>query len=405
VRSRTSPLGLNALNFFMAAAQTGFGPFLSVYLTVEKWDQTAIGFALSISTVAAIVTRLPAGWLVDAIHAKRAPIAAALVLLGMSALMIAAWPAVVPVWLALVLHGFSGSILVPAIAAVTLSICGQNAFGERLGTNARYASLGNAAAAGLLGVAATFSERSVFLLTAAIVVPALLALHWIEPHQVEAEKDHPALLHPKVRKKRGARPWHIFIRRHLHVFAVCVVLFHLSNAAMLSLALNELAMRGREAGWVISASVVVPQVLVALLSPWTGRKAQSWGRRPLLLIGFAAVPLRALLFASLPGGPLLVFFELLDGVSATVFGIMLPLIAADLTRRTGYLNLAIGSLGLAASLGATLSTAMAGWIADHVSPQAAFLALAAAGAASVLLIWFDMPETRPSSRRPVAVHA
>jgi len=388
----------------MAAAQTGFGAFLSVYLTEQKWDQTAIGLALSIGTVAGIVTRLPAGALVDAVHAKRAPIAAALVLLGVSALIIAAWPAVLPVWLALVLHAFSGSVLTPAIAAITLSICGQNAFGERIGTNARYASLGNAAAAGLLGVAATLSNRAVFLFTAATVVPALIALYWIEPHQVDAEHDHPALLHPKVRRQRHGHPWQIFIRRHLHVFAVCVVLFHLSNAAMLPLALNELAARGHAAGWVVSASVIVPQALVAVLSPWTGRAAQRWGRRPLLLIGFAAVPLRALLFVPLPSAPWLVLFELLDGVSATVFGIMLPLIAADLTRRTGYLNLAIGSLGLAASLGATLSTTMAGWIADRFSPQAAFLALAAAGAASVLLIWLDMPETRPT-RRPVAVHA
>jgi MFS family permease len=405
LRTRVSPLGLNALNFFMAAAQTGFGPFLSVYLTVEKWDQTAIGFALSISTIAGIVTRLPAGALVDAIHAKRAPIAVALALLALSALVIALWPAVLPVWLALILHGFSSSILTPAIAAVTLSICGQNAFGERLGTNARYASLGSAAAAGLLGAAATFSERSVFLLTAAMFVPALLALRWVVPHQVDAQKDHPALLHPKQRKQRHGGPWRIFIGRHLHVFAICVVLFHLSNAAMLPLALNELAVRGGETGWVISASVIVPQVLVALLSPWTGRMAQSWGRRPLLLIGFAAVPLRALLFVSLPSGPWLVLFELLDGVSATVFGIMLPLIAADLTRRTGYLNLAIGSLGLAASIGATFSTTMAGWIADHFSPQAAFLALAAAGGAAVLMIWFDMPETRPSPRRLAPAHA
>jgi MFS family permease len=387
----------------MAAAQTGFGAFLSVYLTEEKWTQTDIGLALSIGTVAAILTRLPAGALVDAIHSKRDPIAAALILLAASALLLAAWPAILPVWLALILHAFSGSVLAPAIAAITLSICGHNAFGERLGSNARYASLGNAAAATLLGAAATVAYRAVFLATAAMVVPALLALYWIKP-QINPEHDHPALLHPKVRKQRYGHAWQIFYRRNLHVFAICVVLFHLSNGYMLPLALNELALRGGEAGWVISATVVVPQALVALLSPWTGRKAQSWGRRPLLLIGFAALPLRALLFATLPSGPWLVLFSVLDGVSATVFGIMLPLVAADLTRNTGYLNLAIGSLGLAASIGATLSTIMAGWIADHFSPHAAFLALAAAGAASVLLIWLGMKETRPM-RRPVAAHA
>ena len=65
--------------------------------------------------------------------------------------------------------------------------------------------------------------------------------------------------------------------------------------------------------------------------------------------------------------------QVLDGVSATVFGLTMPLIAADLTRRTGYLNLAIGALGLAAGLGATASTTAAGWVADTFGAPAAFL--------------------------------
>jgi predicted MFS family arabinose efflux permease len=78
---------------------------------------------------------------------------------------------------------------------------------------------------------------------------------------------------------------------------------------------------------------------------------------------------------------------------------MLPLIAADLTRNTGYLNLAIGSLGLASGIGATISTVAAGWIGDRFGDTTTFLFLAAAGAASVLLLWLAMPETRPHRPR------
>lgn len=386
---------LNGLNFFMAAAQTGFGAFLAVYLTEQKWTQTDVGLALSVGTVAAIVTQLPGGMLVDAVHSRRLPIAGGLALLGASALMLAAWPVLLPAWIALILHALAGSILTPAIAALTLSICGQNAFGERLGGNARYASLGSAAAAALLGVAANGSDRGVFLLTAALVVPAILALIWIRPYQVDPEQDHPALLRPAVRRQRKRRPWQIFFALHLHVFALCVVLFHLANAAMLPLALNVLAEHGRVSGWVISAAVTLPQLLTAVLSPRVGRAAERWGRRPLLLAGFAALPLRGLLLIPLPGAIPLVFIELLDGLSGTVFGIMLPLIAADLTRRTGFLNLAIASLGLAASIGATLSTSMAGWVTDQFGASWAFLVLTACGAAAVLLVALGMPETRP----------
>jgi MFS family permease len=114
-----------------------------------------------------------------------------------------------------------------------------------------------------------------------------------------------------------------------------------------------------------------------------------------LLIGFAALPLRALLFALDPGPELMSVFQLLDGVSATVLGLMLPLIAADLTRKTGHLNLAIGSFGLAAGLGATFSTPVAGWVADHMGATTAFLGLALVGTVATALLAVAMPETRP----------
>jgi MFS family permease len=36
--------------------------------------------------------------------------------------------------------------------------------------------------------------------------------------------------------------------------------------------------------------IVVSQVIAALLAPWAGAIAQRKGRRPILLLGFAAVP-------------------------------------------------------------------------------------------------------------------
>jgi MFS family permease len=123
--------------------------------------------------------------------------------------------------------------------------------------------------------------------------------------------------------------------------------------------------------------------------------ARVVGRRKLLLVGFVALPVRALLFAANPGPELVDTFEVLDGVSATVVGLMLPLIAADLTKKTGHMNLAIGALGLAAALGAIFSTTAAGWIADQMGAGMAFLSLALVGGAAVLLLYLAMPETRP----------
>jgi hypothetical protein len=38
VSTERSLIGLNWLNFLVAAMQAGFGPFLSVYLTAQLWN-------------------------------------------------------------------------------------------------------------------------------------------------------------------------------------------------------------------------------------------------------------------------------------------------------------------------------------------------------------------------------
>jgi len=367
-----SRLGLNGLNFFTAAIQAGFGPFIAVWLTQSGWTLTALGVALSIGTLAALIGQLPGGMLVDQIHHKRFAAAGALIALGISALLLCLMPTQPLVWGAQIAHGLASCVMTPAIAALTLSVCGHDNFGERLGQNTRYAALGNAASAALLGAAAsTISQQAVFLVTASLVVPA-------------SERQH--------------QPWQIFAEPALHIFAFACVLFQLANAALLPLALNGLTREGDAPGYLVSATIVVPQIIAASIAPWAGRLAQSIGRRPVLLAGFAAVPLRALLLAVLPGALPLAALQALDGGSAAVFGLMLPLIAADVTTRTGHLNLAIGALGLAAGLGATFSTAVAGWVGDHLGDSMTFLVLSAVGSSAVALLWIGMPETRPSAR-------
>ena len=186
--------------------------------------------------------------------------------------------------------------------------------------------------------------------------------------------------------------------RRLLIFAACVVLFHLSNAAMLNLAAGEVtAHMGDNVQLVIAACIIVPQFIVAALSPWVGRQAQRWGRRPVLILGFCALPLRALLFAGVSSPYLLVPVQMLDGISAAVFGVMLPLIAADVAGGKGRYNLCIGFFGLAAGIGATLSTAAAGFAADRFGTAMSFFGLAAAGALAAALVWLAMPETRDAA--------
>src|SRR6516164_10817927 len=143
--------GLDWLNFFVANFQTGFGPFISVYLTSAGWTQSAIGAALSTGTIASMASQVPAGALVDAMRSKRMAAAGAIAAISVSALGIAFWPNFLTITAVEALHSFASAVLGPALAAITLVLVNASAFGERLGRNARYAAIGNAVAAGVMG--------------------------------------------------------------------------------------------------------------------------------------------------------------------------------------------------------------------------------------------------------------
>jgi MFS family permease len=388
---------LDWLNFFVANVQTGFGPFIASYLASHKWTQGEIGMALSVGTISAMVSQVPGGAAVDALRNKKGAAAWAIVAIILSAVLLAVSPTVLPVIAAEVFHGFASCMLTPALAAISFALVGRANLGDRLGRNARWASIGSAVAAGLMGVFGEYySPRAVFWLTAGLAVPALIALSMIQrTDTIELPKAAPT---PQQTERRESLRALLRDKRML-LFAACIVLFHLSNAAMLNLAAGEVtAGMGDNVQLVIAACIIVPQAIVAMMSPWVGRSAERWGRRPILLLGFSALPIRALLFAGISSPYLLVPVQMLDGLSAAVFGVMLPLIAADLTRHKGHFNLCMGAFGLCVAGGATLSTAMAGWVADMAGQSWAFLALGAAGVAGTLLIALVMPETAPKSR-------
>jgi MFS family permease len=390
---------LDLVNFFVADVQTGFGPFVAVYLTSQKWTQVEIGFALTLGTMTSLISQLPAGVLVDAMRNKRLAASWALGGIMSAALLLALQPQPLPVLVAQMLHGFASCVMTPAIAAISLHLAGHAALGERLGRNARYASIGNGLAAAAMGATgAYFSSRFVFFLTAGLCVPALIAL-W----SIGAGGHARAQTTSRVLDLAGLK--RLLTDRRLLIFGICVMLFHLSNAAMLPLAGSAVTMRaGHFANLIIAACIVVPQIVVALFSPWVGRAAEQIGRKRLMLLGWGALPVRGLLLAVLPGSWPLVLGQAVSGVSAAAFGVLLPLLAADLTLGTAHFNLCMGILGLAMYLGAAVSTTLSGGVADAAGMQSAFLMLAGVGLVGLLTVWLAMPETRPATEavRPAA---
>ena len=387
--------GLDWFNLFVANIQTGFGPFIAVYLISQSWTQTSIGLALSIGTVAAMASQVPAGAVVDAMPNKTRVAAFSVLAFTACALMFAIYPIPLFVYLAEILHGISSCTLGPAIAAMSLVIAGRFGMGLRLGKNARYAAIGNGVGAALMGACGQYvSERAVFYLTAALTLPALVALLPLRRVAIAG----PDLLAPPAQPGQGrAQFLRVLADRRLLIFCACAMLFTFANAPMLMLMSGTMTAKVGNPSLLVAACIVLPQIIVAASSPAVGRLAEQRGRRVALLIGFSVLPLRGLLFATSTNPTLVVAVQALDGIGGACFGILVPLIVSDVAARSGHFNLSLGFVGFAIGIGGTLSTPAAGWLADHFGTRLAFFALSAVGLAAVLLVLFAMPETRPTA--------
>jgi predicted MFS family arabinose efflux permease len=390
--SKRSLRGLDWLNFFLADVQTGVGPFLAIYLAGYAWNEQQVGLALTIGGIAGIIAQTPAGALVDRLHAKRTLIAVGVGGLAAGALLIAITPSFWPVMAAQVVIGAMSSIFIPAICAMSLGIVGHSRFDARQGRNQGFNSAGNVLAAVSMGLLGYFvSNRSIFFFVTLCTIPTLMVLHAIRPDEIDYE------LARGASPRDGARPAGLraLLNDHpLVIFLVCAVLFHFANAALLPL-LGEMLSKGhgRSSMAFMSACVITTQMVVTLLASWSGRKASSWGRKPLLLIGFGVLPLRAALYTLTSSPVVLVAIQILDGVGAAIFGVVSILVIADLTQGTGRFNLTLGAITTAVGIGASLSQVIAGSIVHVLGYHAGFMFLAAVATAALAILYFFMPET------------
>jgi MFS family permease len=400
---RSSHRSLDWFSFFLADIQAGFGPFVAIYLTAHSWTQLDIGLVLTASGLVALAGQLPAGVLVDVVRSARLVAGVALLAICASALTMAVWPMFPVVLSARAVHAAASCVLGPAIAVISLSLVGHAGLGERIGRNARFASIGAGVSAAAMGACGYWlSDRSILFLTAILVVPALFALARVRTRhteQINTEQINAELLQPAAQRAESTpevSAGQLFRNRQLLIFAACIALFQLANAAMLPLMGGILTMHTSSwAAVIVAACVVVPQLVVVSMAPWVGRTAQSLGRRPIMLVCFAALILRALFFAFVVDPLGVVAIQILDGISAAIMSVMYPLVVADITRDTGRYSLALGIVGSAVGVGAALSTILAGYLFDHFGHWPTFLSLAGVAAVGAMLVLVLMAETRP----------
>jgi len=392
---------LDAANFFLADVRDGLGPYLAIYLlTEQKWDEASIGVVMSVATIAGILAQTPAGALVDATRAKRLVMAAAAVVVTVATLLLPVMSGFWPVTMSQSIAHAAGVIFPPAIAAVSLGVVGHRAFTARIGRNESFNHAGNAVAALVAGAAAyALGPSAVFYLMAVMAAGSLASVLLIPERAIDHDlaRGLQAREHGADQTNDREQPSGLGILltcRPLLIFAICVALFHLANAAMLPLVGQKLALQDKNLGTsLMSACIAAAQVVMVPMAMLVGARADRWGHKGFFLAALAILPLRAVLYTLSDNKAWLVGVQLLDGVGAGIFGAIMPVIVADLMRNTGRFNVAQGAVITAQSIGAALSTALAGLVVVKAGYSAAFLALGAIAAVGLAVCWLWLPET------------
>jgi MFS family permease len=390
------PHALDALNFLSADVRNLFGPFINVLLvTGQHWTQTDVGLVTSGSGLLGIALQTPIGAAIDVTRAKRAVVVATMAAMTFAALVIFALPTFWPIALATSVLALAGDAFVPAVSALTLGLTARADLARRLGRNSAYNHAGNIATALVAGgVGYLFSQRVVFLLVPVFATMTSAAVLMIPAGAIDHDRARDL---GKDGEDDGAAAGYgvLFRTRPLVIFAGSALLFHFANAPLLPLVGQKLALQfPKEATAMMAFCMVAAQGVMLPIAIFVGRNADRIGRRPIFLIAFAVLPIRAALYPLSDSAFWLIGVQLLDGVGAGVYEALTPLLIADIMRGTGRYNLAQGFVGTTQGVGASISALATGVVTDRFGYSISFLFLGAVAAIAFVMFFTFMPETR-----------
>jgi len=395
---------LEATNFFLADVQTGLGPFLAAYLAGAGWQPGRVGVALTVGGIITVALQAPAGAIVDQLRSKRLILGIGSVVLAVGAVLLSITAAPWAVYTSQVLIGGTAPFLGPTLAAVTMGVVGVAYFDLQFGKNQSFNSAGNVACALLIaGVSHVFGNRAIFITAAVLTIPTILAVRAIRSKDIDYDLARGGAMQVDGKEvpARVSVMKTLLGDRVLPAFLACAFLFHFANAAMLP-QLGEMLSHGARASAApfMSACIIVTQVVIMCFASTIGRFANVHGRKPLLMLGFGVLPIRAVLYTLTHNSESLIAIQLLDGVANAVFVVVSILVVADRTRGTGRFNLVQGALATAVGLGAALSNTFGGELIQHFSYRISFLSLGTIAALAFFLLWTAIPETLPDPSQP-----
>jgi MFS family permease len=377
---------LLSLNFFMADMQAGIGPFLGVFLLAHGWESGLIGTVMTVGGVAGMLMTTPAGALVDATKRKKlyviipgicTVIASGIVLLSQSFWLVT---------LSQVATAVAGAAIGPAVSGMTLGIVRQAGFNRQIGHNQALNHAGNMVGAGLSGLLGwQFGFTAVLLLAALFGILSIISVLMIPSAAID--DDEARGLHKSGDDNGKVSGITVLLEcKPLLILAAALACFHLGNGAMLPLyGLAVVSAKQADPAGFVAITIVVAQGTMILMSLIAMRLAEKEGYWLVLLFSFIALPIRGVIAAHVMNKWGVYPVQILDGIGAGLQSVAVPGLVARILNGTGRVNVGQGAVMTVQGLGASLSPAIGGWIAQEIGYSAMFLILGSFALGSIAL--------------------
>lgn len=381
---------LQALNFFMADMQAGIGPFLGVFLQQRGWTTGPIGTVMTVGGVAGMIMTVPAGAFIDHTSKKRLVVTVTGVCTVLASFLILLSQSGLVVTISQVATAIAGAAIGPAVAGMTLGVVRQKGFNAQNGRNQAWNHAGNLVGAALSGwLGWKFGLPAIFWLAAVFGILAIVAVVAIPERSIDHRaarglEDAEGAAEGELGRAEGLDV--LMHNKPMLILAACLACFHLGNGAMLPLYGMAVVGAGKGNPAMFTATtVVVAQAVMIVASLVAMRLAAGRGYWLVLLISFLALPLRGFLAGSFIEHWGVWPVQALDGVGAGLQSVAVPGLVACLLNGSGRINIGQGAVMTVQGLGASLSPAIGGWLAQMLGYRVAFFILGSFAIASVAL--------------------
>lgn len=403
--SGRSLLALSLMIFFIADIQGGIGPILSIYLRSNLgWDTSQIGLALATTGIVGVLFQIPSGIIVDAIRFKRSLITFACTCIILSCTILLSQTSLYLIIAAQSLVGLASSLIPPSIAAISMGLVGKDLFPKRVSINESIVHTGTVIAIIIIGLLAQLYGHSWIIYgTIMFSILALIPIPFINANEINysVAREFPVKQIQNGMNEAQTIPvsfLQLAKSKSNLIFFSAVIVFHFANAAQLPLVGQELAKINPDYDSIfMTGCIVLAQIIMVVVAFSLGFIINKIGRKPIFLFAFIFLILRSLLFSITENSFYLLLIQLLDGISAGIFGVVAMVIVSDLASGTGRFNFLLGVLGLCVGIGSSLSNIIAGFITKIYGFQVGFISLSFIAAIGLFTYTFALQETKALS--------